>query len=253
MNDINSENLEETFTGDDGRWRVNLSVFEGPLDLLYHLIKKNEVDIYDIPIAEIADQYLAAVELMKELNMDVAGEFLVMAATLMQIKSKMLLPRHEEIEGLEEDPRLMIVRPLEEYIKIKEAAKKIAQRPLLDDMVFARAPDPDETTVARGEEIIAAGLFELMDAFAKLLSRSREAEVVTLTAETVSVRERMVELMDLLALHQTLSFDELFDSLPTRTDLVVTFLAILEMAKISAVRIVQHVQTGLIRLFPQGP
>jgi len=128
-------------------------------------------------------------------------------------------------------------------------AKEIAERPLLDEMVFARAPDPDETTVARGDEIIAAGLFELMDAFAKLLSRSSEENVVTLTAETVSVRERMVELMDLLALHQTLSFDELFTGLPTRTDLVVTFLAILEMAKISAVRIVQHVQTGGIRIF----
>lgn len=249
MNDVISDNLEETFSGEDGRWRVNLAVFEGPLDLLYHLIKKNEVDIYDIPIAEIADQYLAAVEMMKVLNMDVAGEFLVMAATLMQIKSRMLLPRHEEIEGIEEDPRLMIVRPLEEYIKIKEAAKRIAERPLLDDMVFARAPDPAETTVARGDEMIAAGLFELMDAFARLLSRSGEADVVTLTAETVSVRERMVELMDLLALHQTLSFDELFAGLPTRTDLVVTFLAILEMAKIAAIRIVQHVQTGGIRIF----
>ena len=233
----------------DERWRVNLPEFEGPLDLLYHLIRKNEVDVADIPIAAITDQYLAALSMMKALNIDVAGEFLVMAATLMQIKSRMLLPRHAQIEGEEEDPRLLIVRPLEEYIRIKEAAKRIGERPILDDTVFARGPDPGEMEANRGEEIIAAGLFELLSAFARVLSREKAETVVTVTPETVSVRERMVALADLLAERQTLAFDELFEGLPTRTDLVVTFLALLEMAKLSMIRIVQHSQTGLIRIF----
>ncbi len=228
------------------RYHIELDVFEGPMDLLFHLIKKNEVDTYDIPIAVIVDQYLEYIEMMSAMNIDLAGDFLVMASTLMQIKSRMLLPRHFDDE--EEDPRLEIVRPLFEYLQLKEAAESISTRPQLGDSVFARNPEPMEAP-GQGDEVIMVGLFELIDAFSKILDNAKENDLVTVTAETVSVKERIGQIADILEEMQTATFVELMDEDYTRSDVVVTFLALLEMTKLGIIKIAQHLHSGIIRIF----
>ena len=231
-------------------YRVELTdVFEGPMDLLVYLIKKNEMDIYDIPIALITDQYLGYIDLMKSLNIDLAGEFLVMAATLTQIKSKMLLPAHEGIDEDAEDPRLAITRPLIEYLQLKSAAEELAARQLLGEHTFIRKADKQEFLVDPGEEVIKIGLFELIDAFKRILDRVDEDQRVDLTADSISVKDRITQLIDILEDKGSITFDELFDTDTTRSDVIVTFLAVLEMVKVRLVRIVQHVGTGIIRLF----
>ena len=232
----------------EDRYHIHLDVFEGPMDLLVHLIRKNEVDIYDIPIAVIADQYLEYVEMMKAMNVDLAGDFLVMAATLMQIKSRLLLPRHFEDEDDDEDPRMEIVRPLAEYLQLKDAAESIGTRPLLGDSVFARNPEPMEFD-GMEDEVIMVGLFELIDAFARILENTKPEELVTVTAETVSVRERINQIVDILEENQTVTFNELFTGEYSRMDIIVTFLALLEMTKLSIITIAQHLHSGIIRIF----
>jgi len=231
-------------------YRVELTnVFEGPMDLLVYLIKKNEVDIYDIPIALITDQYLGYMDLMKSLNIDLAGEFLVMAATLTQIKSKMLLPIHEGIEEDAEDPRLAITRPLIEYLQLKSAAEELAARQLLGEHTFIRKADTQEFLVDPEDEVIKVGLFELIDAFKRILDRVDPDQRVDLTADSISVKDRITQLIDILETNGSIAFNELFDTDTTKADVIVTFLAVLEMVKVRLVRIVQHIRTGMIRLF----
>ncbi|MBU2489720.1 MAG: segregation/condensation protein A, partial [Proteobacteria bacterium] len=239
-------NLTLITSNSDDRYHVRLPAFEGPMDLLYHLIRKNEVDIYDIPIALITDQYLAYIEMMKAMNVDLAGEFLVMAATLMHIKSRMLLPVHSEEE--DEDPRMEIIRPLAEYLQIRDAADLIADRELLGESVFAREPEPPPPRKPE-EENIAANIFDLMDAFSRLLARAGGTHQVFMDAEGLSVRERILELTDLLERRQTLTFSELFSPDAGRTEIITTFLAVLEMMKMNLIHVVQHIQSGAIRIF----
>ena len=224
------------------------NIFEGPMDLLVHLIKKNEVDIYDIPIAIITDQYLQYLEWMKSMNIDVAGDFIVMAATLTQIKSKMLLPVHENEED-QEDPRLEIARPLAEYLQIKSAAERLAERYLLGEDTFVRSPGQEEILADRQNEIITVGLFELIDAFQQILAKMSPDDKVLITADSVSVKDRISQLVDIFEAKGSVIFDELFPAGAAKIEVIVTFLAILEMVKLSLVRIVQYVQTGVIRLF----
>ena len=224
------------------------NIFEGPMDLLVHLIKKNEVDIYDIPIAIITDQYLQYLEWMKSMNIDVAGDFIVMAATLTQIKSKMLLPVHENEED-QEDPRLEIARPLAEYLQIKSAAERLAERYLLGEDTFVRSPGQEEILADRQNEIITVGLFELIDAFQQILAKMSPDDKVLITADSVSVKDRISQLVDIFEAKGSVIFDELFPTGAAKIEVIVTFLAILEMVKLSLVRIVQYVQTGVIRLF----
>ncbi|MFC1858165.1 segregation and condensation protein A [Thermodesulfobacteriota bacterium] len=218
------------------------------MDLLIHLIRKNEVDIYDIPISLITDQYLAYIQLMTSLNIDLAGDFLVMAATLTQIKSKMLLPVHEGEEE-EEDPRHEITKPLLEYLQMKAAAEKLAERHLLGEDTFIRRLRKEEFIDNPDEVVINVGLFELIEAFQKILGKISDDEAVDFTADRVSVRERINELADILEVKGSVTFEELFSSEYNKSEIVVTFLAILEMIKLSLVRVVQHIQTGIIRLF----
>ena len=230
-------------------YKVDLAdVFEGPMDLLVHLIKKNEVDIYDIPIALITDQYLLYIKWMKAMDIDFAGDFLVMAATLTQIKSRMLLPFHEGDEE-EDDPRSEITKPILEYLEMKAAAEHLANRNLLGDKTFVRThaqkPYLDET----GDELVRVGLFELIDAFQKILDKMAPDHRVDMTSERISVRERMTQIVDLLELKGSAAFDELFDKIVEKGDIIVTFLAVLEMVKLNLVKVVQHVQTGIIRIF----
>ena len=230
-------------------YRIKLTdIFEGPMDLLVHLIKKNEVDIYDIPIALVTEQYLEYLEWFQALNIDYAGDFLVMAATLAHIKSRMLLPPSSDGDD-DEDPRMEIARPLAEYLQMKSAAEELARRELLGESTFVRQAADARDLVSPEEEFIKIGLFELIDAFQQILQKISPDERLDLTADSISVKDRIAELVDLFESKRSLTFDELFTGQPTRSDVIVTFLAVLEMVKLCLVRLAQHSQTGAIRLF----
>ena len=238
-------------TQDQTPYQVNLGdLFDGPLDLLVHLVKKNEVDIYDIPIASITQQYIEYLEWMKSVNIDVAGEFLVMAATLTHIKSRMLLPSQEEV-GDDEDPRMEIVRPLAEYLQLKYAADDLLERDRLDWDVFLRKDLDGAEARSEGDHggLIQVGLFELIDAFQEIVKRVSPRYFWDLTPETISVKNRISEIADILEERNSVTFRELFETEVTRGDIIVTFLAILEMAKLQLIRIMQHVESGIIRIF----
>src|SRR5215475_5850957 len=197
-------------------YRVQLDLFEGPLDLLLHLIKTNEVDVKDIPVATITEQYLAYLDLMRELNLDVASEYLVMAATLTLLKSRLLLPSPETEDDEEIDPRADLVRQLLEYQRYREAAASLAERPLLRRDVFTRepsadgvAPDPDAPLPVR------VTLWELMEAFRAVLARAQPDLVHQVEAEPVSLRERIDGLLRILGVARHVTFDSLFGDRPT--------------------------------------
>lgn len=233
-------------------YKIQLAdIFEGPMDLLLHLIKKNEMDIYDISIAVITRQYLEYLEWMKAMNIEFAGEFIVMAATLAQIKSRMLLPAYEGDEDEEEDPRDQITRPLIEYLQMKSAAEKLASRDLLGDRTFVRPPAGEQSALTADDVEVQVGLFELIDAFRKILDNVVGEHHVDLQTEAISVKERINQLVDLFEKKNSLTFDELFAHQRTRHDIIVTFLAVLEMVKINLLRVSQQVQTSVIRLFYQ--
>jgi segregation and condensation protein A len=233
----------------DDRYQVQIeNIFEGPMDLLVHLIKKHEVDIYDIPIALITEQYLEYLDWMKAMNIDVAGEFLVLASTLTHIKSRMLLPAHEDEEE-EEDPRLELVRPLEEYLRIKSVAEKLAKRDLLGEDTFVRNPGQEDYLLNREEAVIEVGLFELIDAFQKILENMTPIGRMEINTDTITVRDRIVQLVDIFETKGSVTFNELFPEHADKSEVVVTFLAILEMVRLSLIRIAQHTQSGIIRLF----
>jgi segregation and condensation protein A len=233
-------------------YRVKVeNIFEGPMDLLIHLIRKNEVDIYDIPIALITHQYLAYVEWIKLIDIDNVGDFIMMAATLMQIKSRTLLPTHGNEDEDEEDPRLEITRPLLEYIKFKSVAEELAGRSLLGIDTFIRKPDKDEIPQNHDSEMLNVGLFELIDAFQGIIKRLSGQHRVDLTTDRISIKDRITQLVDILEKKGSVTFDELCKSRlqPNKGDIIVTLLAILEMAKLNLIRFAQHIQSGIIRIF----
>ena len=236
------------------RYHVRLPVFDGPLDLLLHLIRKNEVDIYDIPIAAITRQYLETLELMRELNLDVAGEFVFMAATLIHIKSKMLLPPPHE-DGTEdeiEDPRAELVARLLEYQQYKEAAQVLYERQTLRSAVWLRS----ETSLAsiraeeanNQEDLVDVDLFELLTAFRSVMERLRQRRDITFEKETVTIEEMIQILSDRVSPGSSVSFEQLFEGVTSRILLVVTFLAILEMVRLQVLRIYQQKPFGTIHV-----
>ena len=230
---------------------VQLKIYEGPLDLLLHLIKKNELSIDDIPIASITEQYLAALELMQGLNLDVSGEYLVMAATLLHIKSKMLLPPDEDDEDDDEeeagDTREELIRRLLEYERFKNAAKELEEREILNRDVFVRQDRSERVTDVSFEQL---SVFDLMSALQRVLERFPGPSVHRVVQETVSVRERMTYILDELHHRPSVLFHELFDSARSRMDVVVTFLALLELIRIRAVHAVQKDRLGPIVMEP---
>lgn len=236
---------------------VKLEIFEGPLDLLLHLIKKNEINIYDIPITLITQQYLEYLEMMKNLNLDIAGEFLLMAATLLHIKSKMLLPpvEAEEGEGEEEepieDPRAELVRRLLAYQKYKEAALELACRDLLEREVFSRRLIAEELIALPQEEIIVGelSLFELMEALKKVLQRVSPEEFQEISLDHFSLKEIMQQIMELLWKEKSLSFTQLFPTEATKRQIVFSFLALLELLRLRLVKVYQPEPFGPIRIF----
>ncbi|MEW6301350.1 MAG: segregation/condensation protein A [Thermodesulfobacteriota bacterium] len=229
-------------------YRVKLDVFEGPLDLLLHLVKKNEVDLSDIPMATITDQYLAYLEVLQQLDLDVAGEYLVMAATLLHIKSRMLLPggeTDEEEEG--EDPRAELARQLLEYQRFKEAAELLNRRALLERDVFAREPLRDETD-AEADIVYDVSLGDLLDSLQEVLKRAAPEAVHQVMLEHVSLRERLCFILDTLREKTKTCFTDLFPPGTTRLQILVAFLALLELVRMRIVHVHQEERFGPILL-----
>jgi segregation and condensation protein A len=227
---------------------VKLARFEGPLDLLLHLIKRDEVDIYDIPIAHITQQYLAYLELMRALDLDVAGEFLVMAATLMRIKAKMLLPLpapgEEEDEG---DPREELVQRLVEYRQFKEAAGTLKSREEDRRQLFERGMLPGEDE-AGPLPLAPATLFDLLDALNRVMSRIPEQTVYDVQSEAYDVEDKMSLIARTVAEDGSVSFSKLMLACRVRAEVIVTFIALLELVKLGQVLVTQPEPFGDIQI-----
>jgi segregation and condensation protein A len=237
-----------------GDYPVRLEMFEGPLDLLLHLIKKNEVNIYDIPVALVTQQYLDYLELMQELNLDVVGEFLVMAATLIHIKSRMLLPRPDPAqEDPDEDPREALMRQLLEHQRFKAAAELLHEREIQRSAQWGR-PDGRvaEVVGTAPEPEVEEDLFSLMAAFRQVLDRARQRPRVILPPEQISIETRIEQLTARLSETEACGFDDLFADVQTRAGMIVTFLALLEMIRLKLVRVFQQGNFGPIRVYKRA-
>lgn len=229
-------------------YEVKLEIFEGPLDLLIHLIHKNEVDIFDIPIATITEQYLEYIDMMKALNINIAGDFLVMASTLTHIKSKMLLPQLNEDE---EDPALEIIRPLLEYMRYKEAAETLSDRELLDRDVFSRKTSPYLEALAKEEEPqLDVNLFQLMDAFKRMVELKVPGAKLEVEVQKWSVKDKMESIIALLKQKGKILFHDIFSKDRTISEFIVSFLALLELAHLGLLRVFQPTYKSDIQLVP---
>ncbi len=229
-------------------YKVKLDVFEGPMDLLVYLIKKNEVDIQDIPISLITKQYLYYLELIKAMNIELAAEFLLMAATLTHIKSKMLLPISEDEDAEAEDPREEITRPLIEYLKIKSASQELEKKNILGVDTFVRKGDVNEFKPDAKEEAIEVGLFQLIEAFASIMGKLSSEERINITIDIISIKDKINEIVEILETKKTETFFGLFEKSGTKMELITTFLAILEMIKLKIIDVIQTKQEGVIRI-----
>jgi len=242
------------FESSPDAYNVRLDSFEGPLDLLIHLIRKNEVNIYDIPISLITEQYLGYIALMQEMNLDLAGEFLVMAATLIHIKSRTLLPRPDPSQdetGVDEDPREALVRRLLEHEKFRAAAELLHERETVRSAQYMR---PDASVVeAAGdayEPELEVDLFSLIAAFKGVLERANRRPNMVLPPEQMSIESRIAQLLARLSDTDACGFEELFaDGDGSRPFMIVTFLALLEMIRLRMVRVFQSGGDGAIRVY----
>ncbi|MCZ7624668.1 MAG: hypothetical protein C3F12_02995 [Candidatus Methylomirabilota bacterium] len=229
-------------------YRVHLEMFEGPLDLLLYLIQVNEIDIYDIPIAKITQEYLGCLAEMKELDLEVAGEFLVLAATLIHIKSKMLIPAEEsEEEGAPaQDPRQELVERLLEYKRFKDAAMTFEALEASQSRLYTRPADP---AVPAADGPLDISLSALLRAFMTVIQRAPEAKTGEITPEMINVGERMMALLDRLARESPVSFMALFEGVTTRLQMIATFLGLLEMLRRGLVRARQADPAGEITIY----
>ena len=242
------------FESSPDAYKVKLDSFEGPLDLLLHLIRKHELNVYDIPIAVITEQYLHYIEVMQELDLDVAGEFLVMASTLIHIKSRMLLPRPETAAGDDtdaEDPREQLVRRLLEHQKFKAAAELLHERETLRSAQHMRPDTRIADAAGDGyEPELEVDLFSLLAAFRGVLERANRRPRMVLPPEQISIEDRIHQLLDRLSETEACGFEDLFaDGDGSRGFMIVTFLALLEMIRLKTVRVFQGGAFGEIRVY----
>lgn len=236
-------------------YEVKLDIFEGPLDLLLHLIHRNEVSITDIPIALITRQYLDTIELMKSLNLDVAGEYLVMASYLTHIKSQMLLPTPEQDEGEPpaEDPRAELVAHLLEYKRYKDAAEGLAARPVLDRDVFAREDHEANIGISMEQRPLDVSLRDLILAFRDLLARTARRDLLEIEPDRLSIKDKIHEILSRLKEVDSVTFQSLFPVDPDRREILVTFLALLEIVKLRLVSVYQDKPFGTILVSRRVP
>lgn len=214
------------------RYRIELESFQGPLDLLLHLIRKNELDIYDIPISEIANQYLAYLDIMRDLDLEVASEFLVMASTLMYIKSRMLLPVDEEEDETEgDDPREELIKRLIEYQKYKKAAEELAGMPALHHDIFIRPEIAVDKSASPEETFVEATIFQLMDAFQGVIAEADRRTPVEITRETYTLENGIDLIESNFAQRSSISFGGLFSGLESRRKIITVFLGLLELIR----------------------
>ncbi|HTI39265.1 MAG TPA: segregation/condensation protein A [Vicinamibacterales bacterium] len=246
--------MEQEFESILEAYPVRLQNFEGPLDLLLHLIKTNEVSIYDIPIVLITSQYMEYIDVMQELNLDVAGEFLVMAATLIHIKSRMLLPRPDPTQDdPEEDPREALVRRLLEHQKFKAAAELLHERETLRSAQWTRPDGPIARIAGEPPEPeVEVDLFSLISAFRAVVERAKARPKMYLPTEQIPIEERIEQLLSRLSETEACGFEDLFADIQTRAGLVVTFLAILEMIRLKLIRVFQGGNLAPIRVYKRA-
>ncbi len=242
--DNHSDDTEQT----ELPYQVRIENFEGPLDLLLHLIKKSEINIYDIPIHLIAQQYLTYIEAMEDLNLTVAGEFLVMAATLLQIKSKMLLPVDETAVDEEDgpDPREELVRRLLEYKQFKEAANQLDEHERLWREIYSREQSPTVELESDESLMVDVSLFDLVDALQGILNRNPGKTFMDILPDNLTVRDRMNSILEMLEGQESVNFVDLFEPSCHRLVIIVTFLALLELMKLRTARIFQAEHFGPI-------
>jgi segregation and condensation protein A len=233
-------------------YQCNLDVFEGPLDLLLHLIKEQKMDVYDIPIAEVTRQYLTYLDLLSEINLEIVGEYLVMAAELAKIKSRTLLPTPETEEdalaAAGEDPRAELVRRLLEYQRYKEAAFELRQKEYNQQQLFTRT---GEVVLDNSEQelLIEANVFDLLTAFQKVLKEKSFKKNYEIKVTTLSVSDRIGGILEILNASESVTFDSFFTTLNTKQEVIVTFLAILELMRMQLIRTQQTRQFDVIRIY----
>jgi segregation and condensation protein A len=218
-------------------YKIKLQLFEGPLDLLIYLVKKDHLNIYDIPIAKVTEQYMVYLELMKSLDLNIAGEFLVMAATLLQIKSKMLLPPDptEQLEEEQADPREELVRQLLEYERFKEIALELRQRETNQQDVFKR-PKPNEKDIPKDAPVyFEASIFDLITAFSKALEEIPKDIFYNVVKDEYSIEDKVHTILHLLLLKNSVTLTELFGQAKDKMEIIVTFLAILELIRLKEI------------------
>ncbi|MDF7800188.1 segregation/condensation protein A [Pontiellaceae bacterium B1224] len=237
-------------------YKVSLEVFEGPLDLLLYLIKKDEVDIYDIPIGRITDQYMEYLRLMKVLDLNIAGDFIVMSATLMLIKSRMLLPVEEQKADQdedEEDPRWDLVRQLVEYKKFKDAADHLEDLELHMENVFARESEHVELGAPPDVDLKDASIFDLISALNEALGRVQEEDLQEIFAEEYTVGQKVTFIVENLKVVSRMCVSDLFGGMTSRQEIVCTFLAVLELIKLNKIACVQDDPFSPIMVEPREP
>ncbi|MES2506571.1 MAG: segregation/condensation protein A [Verrucomicrobiota bacterium] len=233
---------------EDKDYKVKLEIFEGPLDLLLYLIKKDEIDIYDVSIGRITKQYLDYINTFKMLNIEVASEFIVMAANLMYIKSRELLPQTQqppEEDADEEDPRWELIRQLVEYKKFKDVAQFLGTQEVKADEFFATTPELPDLTAPAPDIVGQVGIFDLIRAFQKVLKRfENSTDIREIVSDRYSVADKIEHLLEAIPIGGRVRFDSLFSSAASRVEVIVTFLAMLELMKLNHLMVEQEQMLG---------
>ncbi|MCK9594491.1 MAG: segregation/condensation protein A [Candidatus Omnitrophica bacterium] len=231
-------------------YKIKLELFEGPLDLLLYLVKRDHLNIYDIPIAKVTEQYLSYLELMKCLDLNIAGEFLVMAATLMQIKSKMLLPAVESEEAQDDavDPRDELVKQLLEYERFKEIAQELRQREIKQQDIFKRPKLQEKDLPETAPVYFEASIFDLITAFSQALEETPKDIFYNVIKDEYSIEDKIHQILHLLLLKNSVKLSELFTQAKTKIEIIVTFLSILELVKLREIRALQCEAFGEIEI-----